>query len=341
MINFSQTRIDGLVVHGVGNRLSDGALKLSQEPLRLDSELLRSLLCAWFFSPFRDPTRYTFADDEEGHAMRDMAMYLFAHKTSLVENSRMLAERLYNVTDHPNIKAGELYVGCFSDIVFDGQPRDVIGIFKSESKDNFLKVGASKSGYQLSAHEGINISKLDKGCLIINDDEQPAILLVDTANRSDARFWKEDFLKLVPLQDAFHQTQNFMNMTRQFVGEQLQDDFSVSKADQIDMLNRSVDFFKTHDRFSKGEFESTVLGNDAVIESFRSYERNFLENPDPVDNFEISAQAVKRQARIFKSVLKLDKNFHVYIHGNRDLIEKGFDEVVGKNFYKLYFDQES
>ena len=43
------------------------------------------------------------------------------------------------------------------------------------------------------------------------------------------------------------------------------------------------------------------------------------------DNFEISAQAVKRQARIFKSVLKLDKNFHIYIHGNRELIEKGFD----------------
>ena len=58
-------------------------------------------------------------------------------------------------------------------------------------------------------------------------------------------------------------------------------------------------------------------------------------------SFEISAQAVKRQARVFKSVLKLDKNFHIYIHGDRELIEKGFDETVGKHYYKLYFEQES
>ncbi|MCL4639824.1 MAG: nucleoid-associated protein, partial [Olivibacter sp.] len=59
------------------------------------------------------------------------------------------------------------------------------------------------------------------------------------------------------------------------------------------------------------------------------------------DGFEISGQAVKKESKIFKSILKLDKNFHVYIHGKREYIEKGFDEERGKHFYKLYFDQES
>ncbi|MBK9193468.1 MAG: hypothetical protein IPO17_00460 [Flavobacteriales bacterium] len=58
------------------------------------------------------------------------------------------------------------------------------------------------------------------------------------------------------------------------------------------------------------------------------------------DNFEISAHAVKRQARIFKSVLKLDKNFHIYIHGDRNRIEQGVDEQ-GRKFYKIYYDKES
>ena len=58
------------------------------------------------------------------------------------------------------------------------------------------------------------------------------------------------------------------------------------------------------------------------------------------DNFEISAHAVKRQARIFKSVIKLDKNFHIYIHGDRNKIESGIDES-GRKFYKIYYDQES
>ncbi|MBK6777842.1 MAG: hypothetical protein IPG74_19090 [Flavobacteriales bacterium] len=49
---------------------------------------------------------------------------------------------------------------------------------------------------------------------------------------------------------------------------------------------------------------------------------------------------MKRQARIFKSVLKLDKNFHIYIHGDRNRIEQGVDEQ-GRKFYKIYYDKES
>jgi hypothetical protein len=57
------------------------------------------------------------------------------------------------------------------------------------------------------------------------------------------------------------------------------------------------------------------------------------------DSFSISTAAVKKQARVFKSVLKLDKNFHIYIHGNRDLIEQGM-EPDGRKFYKIYFREE-
>lgn len=46
-------------------------------------------------------------------------------------------------------------------------------------------------------------------------------------------------------------------------------------------------------------------------------------------------------ASSFKSVLKLDKNFSVYIHGNRDYIEQGYDEERGKNYYKLYYENET
>jgi hypothetical protein len=31
----------------------------------------------------------------------------------------------------------------------------------------------------------------------------------------------------------------------------------------------------------------------------------------------------------------------VYIHGNRELIERGVDEKTGLNFYKIYFEQET
>lgn len=38
-------------------------------------------------------------------------------------------------------------------------------------------------------------------------------------------------------------------------------------------------------------------------------------------------------------MIKLDKNFHIYVHAHRDLIEQGVDEK-GK-FYKVYYHEES
>ena len=58
------------------------------------------------------------------------------------------------------------------------------------------------------------------------------------------------------------------------------------------------------------------------------------------ENFEISSNAVKETKKKFKSVLKLDKNFSVYIHGNRDYVVKGFDEERQMNYYQLYFNDE-
>ena len=54
---------------------------------------------------------------------------------------------------------------------------------------------------------------------------------------------------------------------------------------------------------------------------------NFLKSLEP------------KQEKSFKSVLKLDKNFHIYIHGDRQLIEKGTD-ADGRKFYKVYYDKE-
>ena len=60
-----------------------------------------------------------------------------------------------------------------------------------------------------------------------------------------------------------------------------------------------------------------------------------------VNEFEISPQAVRYSKRFIKSVIKLDKNFHIYVHGSRDRINKGFDPEKGLNYYQVYFDEET
>jgi hypothetical protein len=84
-------------------------------------------------------------------------------------------------------------------------------------------------------------------------------------------------------------------------------------------------------------------GNDTASKSFKemvlSYEQEF---DTPLSKgFEISSQAIKKLASSYKSVLKLDKNFHVYIHGDRQLLEQGFDEHKGMNYVTLFYNKET
>jgi hypothetical protein len=116
----------------------------------------------------------------------------------------------------------------------------------------------------------------------------------------------------------------------------------VSKPDKIDLLNRSIRYFKENEQFNLDEFSNVVLDNPVAIQEWKDYKRHYeQESGNEIgDSFSISGAAVKKQARTYKSVLKLDKNFHIYIHGNRDLIEKGFDESVKMHYYKVYFSEE-
>jgi hypothetical protein len=89
------------------------------------------------------------------------------------------------------------------------------------------------------------------------------------------------------------------------------------------------------------EFVDEVMSEQEIIDSFNRYKSDYQQeyDLDIADNFSISKNAFKKQARTFRSIIKLDKNFHIYIHGNRDLIERGKDDKG--RFYKIYYDEES
>jgi hypothetical protein len=152
----------------------------------------------------------------------------------------------------------------------------------------------------------------------------------------------DDFLKLKVRNDNFTQTQATLSIYKSFVTQKMDEDFELNKADKIDLLNRSIEYFKGRDNFDMEEFGNEVIGHPQGIESFKKYKTEYEKEFDtPIgDSFFISEAAVKKQSRVFKSVLKLDRNFHIYIHGDKELIERGYDEQVGKHFYKIYFNEE-
>ena len=80
-----------------------------------------------------------------------------------------------------------------------------------------------------------------------------------------------------------------------------------------------------------------------MINAFENYKEKYVEENaiNTYGEFDISPMAVKSAKGAFKSVLKLDKNFHIYIHGNHDMIERGYDEGTQMNYYKVFFTKES
>jgi len=259
-------------------------------------------------------------------------------------NSVNIAKHLFETSIHPNIKSGDLFITKFSDIQIDEELLEVIGIFKSENRQPFLKLNSETEDFVLKYDDGINIDKLDKGCLIFNISKTDGfkVCIVDKSNKSfEAQYWKDIFLQLQSCNDNFHNTKELLNITKSYISKQVSEDFDISKTDKIDLLNRSLVYFENHDSYNREEFETKVFQNKNMLESFQNY-NNAYKTKNKIyidDDFEISSQAVRKQARAFKSVLKLDKNFHIYIHGNKDLIEQGV-ESDGRKYYKIYYDKE-
>lgn len=338
--------IDKIAVHLVGNKRTNDILLLSKHLLAID-ETLQKLLVGYFNPSFKTEEYFSLyhENDLKYNEVYGFVSTIFEDSSCLMNESINLAKHLYETSYHPNIKEGEFYVVLFRDCTFNSEIVNAVGIFKSENKDTFLKVKPQGGGdFNIETDQGININKLDKGCLIFNIDKGNGyvVAVVDNTNKGeDAKYWIDDFLHVRPRKDEYYNTHNVLSLCKNFVTKELPQQFDVQKADQADLLNRSVQFFKEKDSFDMEEFTNEVFAQSEVIDSFNKYKENYEQDRDLeiADSFTISESAVKKQARAFKSVIKLDKNFHIYVHGNRNLIEQGEDEK-GK-FYKVYYREES
>ena len=340
--------INQLSVHHLGNKNNDEDIFITKAPIDLGDVQLQELLLKFFLTPFGTHEFYNFTFSNQDFKLNPLYIYatqIFDGINDFHLNTINIAKHLYEVSNHPLIKAGDLFIAHFSNLFIDNETVDGVGIFKSENRQSFIKINQNKNDFDLKYEDGINIEKLDKGCLILNTEKEAGykVCIVDKSNKGgEAQFWRDSFLMLRSRNDEYHQTKDFLNIAKNYVTKQMAEDFEVNKTDQIDILNRSMEYFKNHDNFEKEMFEQEVFQQLEIIESFRKYDEIYREDNDILlaDSFEISNQAVKKQAKVFKSILKLDKNFHIYIHGNKEMIEQGV-ESDGRKYYKIYYKNEA
>lgn len=346
-LNFKAASLKKVIVHYVGSKNNLDPLHLSQEALALDEETLLAIGES-FLNRFNNSFESYHFQHPSSLQFNEVYAYsnnLFEDKTLFEEVSINIAKHLYESSTHPKVKGGELYICLFEGLPVEGRMYSAIGLFKTENKSLFLEVEHSSQQLLVNMKEGVELNKVDKGCLIINGkkDEGFDVLIFDNQNRGEeAQYWKEKFLNITPQKNEFHQTQHFLTLTKQYITENMDEEFGLEKTEKIELLTKSIDYFRSKESFDMDEFQQEVFqNNDEMIQSFRNFGSRYIEQNDfdIASQFDISTQAVKKQMRVYKSVLKLDRNFHIYIHGNTDLIEKGIDDD-GRKYYKIYYQEE-
>lgn len=340
MVVGKEALVEEFALHRLGgeskeNVFSDFTVTLKGEE---EQDFLRKL----FLRPFANmvfTSEFTHAVSLEYNVLHGLCSEIQAGK-DLLQCSEAIAKHLIDVSSHHNIKGGDLYVVKFSGVQVGSAVHEAVGIYKFDEKEVFIESKLMSGMIELSMKRGLGNNKPNKACLVLFTEGSPTLFVIDDGTNTD--YWQKDFIDHRPKHDHVNSTSNVLDLTKSFITQQLPQDYEIAKADQIDLLNRSVQYFKSHSEFDKGEFAQEVFQDEKAITSFNQFSDRFQSEHNVAihDSFEISAHAVKRQARIFKSVIKLDKNFHIYIHGDRNKIEHGVDES-GRKFYKIYYDQET
>lgn len=338
MIKIKVGKISEAVVQRVGNKNNGDGIAFSSDLSHInDSEVYIQKLIKSKFK-FDDFKHFKSIDSLEYNPVYRFVSNIFDDNLCLIKQANNLARHLYEHSIHHNIKIGEFSVLYFKDCQFDEKKVDAIGLFKSESIDTILKVIIESKSIGLKPMQGMSIRKLDKGCIIFNLEKLNGykVAVVDNTNtRNDAHYWVNNFLNVTPCKDDFFHTQNLINITKGFTKES-----GLTLVEQVDMLNKSVHFFKEKKHFNIEEFTNEVINEPTIIHNFNQYKERYAKEHDLdiLNDFTISKNAAKEGARSLKKVIKLDKNFDIHIHGDRNKIETGEDDK-GK-FYKVYYKKE-
>ncbi|ROH98387.1 nucleoid-associated protein [Chryseobacterium sp. G0240] len=329
-----------IIVHKVGNKINGEDLNISKDALQLD-EATAEMLQHYFLSSFKTEETYQFYSDSylSNNPVYNAVKEIFQDNWYFESYSQDIARYLYEAAENPRVQGGELFV-----VLFKGESEndiDKIGIFKTEKREPFLKIFPNESD-PIEQHFGVSLTKIDKAALIYNQDKENGFVLsvVDNNKNGDMYYWFEDFLKVKQRTDDYFHTQESLNVFKDYIKKQLPAEFEVSKADQADFLNKSINFFKEKEEFKLEEFNNEVLGDEKVIESFNAFKTDYEQDMqiNIAEEFPISDGAVKKSQSKFKTIIKLDTNFHIYVHGDRNLITQDQDE--NGLFYKLYYQKE-
>lgn len=363
-VHFSEAQLGEIILHKVGRKQEEEGVQIAKSALTVD-ENLRETLKNYFLNAFKAEAFYRLHHESDlmMNEVYAYASYIFENKEEFYPQSINILKHLYEKSTHNKIVGGELYVAFFDDCVFDDELVRAIGIFKTETKDKFIKLTSGDengdetgSDWGLICEEGTSLANLDKGCLILETgaDTGFRVLAVDVKS-GEAKYWHDDFLHLVQVQDDAFLTKSYLNMCKDFTRKVLAKE---DKGEQLSFVNKSIDYFEGKETFDYNEFVDEVFEErHELVDKFEHHRRDYSQrNGLPMfeakneegdaqeSGFFIARQAVKKAKKGFRNSILLDTQVEIKIQSaevqDSGCMERGYDEEKKMHFYKIFFNEE-
>ena len=352
-LDFETAQIGQIMAHRLGNKAREEGFLASRQSLELSPDLQESLIQHLQESlDFDACFRFDHEENLDLNAVYTYAKDFFQNRRDLADCSLALLQHLYNCSDHPQVKPGEFYVCPIEEILFEDEICKALALFKAETQTRVLSLQVEADGQVgLETNWGTDLSRLDKACLILDTQSQDGLRIFNLKlKQSEAKYWKDEFLRLSQVLDAAAKTQACLQVCKTYAKNLLDD--TEDKQAQISFLNKSLQYFEQEESFDLEQFAQTVFDQEPQrADDFKSYTKDYQSKqgfdkikPDDegLEHFFIAPDKVKKAKRSLKTLIQLDTQIEIKLQDGsaEQYLEKAFDEEKQMYYYKVYFKQE-
>ncbi len=314
MIDISTAIVKNLVIHEVGNSFRDEGIKLSNKTVARTPSLDGLLLKNYLAPTIRHGDAYAMYHESE-LALNTIFHYtelVFANQTSFLKHSAAIAKHLYSSSTHPNIGGGEFMLILFDDIKVKGAVHQALGLFRVETKSDYLDVIENKGSFQVNEKIGISVDKIQKGAIVFSGGLD--VFVVDALSQK-TKYWLDTFLKVEPVQTS----KTYAKAAGAFIK---------AVSNKVTIPNEALEFSKqlqtkieTSDNLSIGDIKS--ISNpyvseeevNGILSGIRSTSGISFENDSKVDCKQLTkyAKEVVKKARIADGINIVISNNEAYV----------------------------
>ena len=348
MLKTSNTFIKKATLQRVGNKLSQELNHITTTEIPL-AETEEELLKKFFLKSIKsslDLMKFTHHINLDYNTVYGDTSKYFENEISFIEYSNSVLHYLYEKSNHPQIKTGELFIIHFQEVKFQEILVDAIGIFKIENKIDFLKFNQHNNELDFNINKGVKLQKIDKGCLILQTDRSDGYRVFSIDNNSyDANYWKKSFLDIEEVMNDSYQTKHHLGMLSTF-SNTMKDEKNTYV--QKDFISQGIKLFNENEIITKDLIEQELLSPFDVVDSYSKFKSQYNKenNLDLEENFNVSTSTLKKEKKKIKSQINLDTKIQIKLDISdgdslKENIEKGFDEERKMHFYKVFFNEET